>query len=79
MKNFKKLVEELLYELMAELEITQEQFYEACEKASNHPNHQSIVNQIMAVEDFIAFKKLMTKRNAELNQEALRIMLKKEY
>jgi hypothetical protein len=33
----------------------------------------------MAVEDFIAFKKLMTKRNAELNEEALRIMLKKEY
>jgi len=33
----------------------------------------------MSVEDFIAFKKLMMKRNTELNEEALKIMLKKEY
>ena len=29
----------------------------------------------MAVEDFVSFKKLMAKRNAELNAEALKVML----
>jgi hypothetical protein len=29
----------------------------------------------MAVEDFLTFKKLMAKRNAELNAEALKMML----
>ena len=32
----------------------------------------------MAVEDFLIFKKLMAKRNAELNAEALKMMLQKE-
>lgn len=32
----------------------------------------------MSVDDFSAFRKLMIKRNAELNEEALKIMLKKE-
>ena len=32
----------------------------------------------MAVEDFVSFKKLMAKRNAELNAEALKVMLQKE-
>jgi uncharacterized protein YneF (UPF0154 family) len=32
----------------------------------------------MAVDNFIAFKKLMLKRNTELNEEALKMMLLKE-
>jgi hypothetical protein len=32
----------------------------------------------MAVDSFIAFKKLMIKRNTELNEEALKMMLLKE-
>ncbi len=71
-------MDELLCELMAEVEITQEQFLEACDKAQTDPKHKKIVNQIMAVENFIAFKKLMIKRNTELNEEALKMMLQKE-
>ena len=63
---------------MAELDITQEQFLDACEKAESDPKHKKIVGQIMAVENFIAFKKLMIKRNTELNEEALKMMLQKE-
>lgn len=51
---------------------------EACEKASSNPKHARIVSQIMAVENFISFKKLMIKRNTELNEEALKMMLQKE-
>lgn len=78
MQDFQKVVEDLLGELMAELEITQEQFLEACDKASSNPIHKKIVDQLTAVDNFVAFKKLMIKRNTELNEEALKIMLKKE-
>ena len=63
---------------MAELDITQEQFLEACDKASANPQHAKIVSQIMAVESFVSFKKLMIKRNTEMNEEALKMMLQKE-
>lgn len=78
LQSFKKLIDELLCELMAELDITQEQFLEACDKASPNPQHAKIVSQIMAVENFVSFKKLMIKRNTELNEEALKMMLQKE-
>ena len=51
---------------------------EACEKASANPIHKKIVDQITAVENFTAFKKLMVKRNQELNEQALHILAKKE-
>jgi hypothetical protein len=40
---------------------------EACEKANEKPIHKKIVDQIIAVDNFVAFKKLMIKRNTELN------------
>jgi protein-disulfide isomerase-like protein with CxxC motif len=56
-------VDDLLGELMAELGVTEEQFMDACDKASTNPLHKKIVDQITAVENFTAFKKLMVKRN----------------
>jgi hypothetical protein len=55
---------------MAELGVTDEQFVEACQRASQNPTHKKIVDQIMAVDNFQAFKRLMVKRNAELNIQA---------
>jgi The ARF-like 2 binding protein BART len=63
---------------MAELDISQEQFLDAFDKAQTDPKHKKIVHQVMAVEDFLIFKQLMIKRNTELNQEALKMMLEKE-
>ena len=63
---------------MAELEITQEQFLDSCYKAQSNPIHARVVDQITAVDNFIAFKKLMIRRNTELNEEALTMMLQKE-
>lgn len=76
--NFKKLVEGLLDELMVELGVTNEQFYQACEKASGNPLHKKIVDQLVAVENFVAFKKLMMRRNQELNEQVLKMMAQKE-
>ena len=72
------MVEGLLEELMAELGVTQEQFVEACSKATKNPIHKKIVDQISAVDNFLAFKKLMNKRNEELNQQALAMLTAKE-
>ena len=63
------MVEGLLEELMRELGVTDEQFVQACEKAAKNPIHKKIVDQIMAVDNFTAFKRLMIKRNTELNQQ----------
>ncbi|CDW71873.1 UNKNOWN [Stylonychia lemnae] len=76
--DFKKIVDELLCELMAELDITQEQFMEACDKAQENPIHKKVVDQLIAVDNFMAFRKLMIKRNSELNEEALKLMLERE-
>lgn len=51
---------------------------EACEKAYQNPIHKRIVDQIVAVDNFVAFKKLMQKRNAELNQQALKLYQKNQ-
>jgi len=62
--------------LIAELGVTQEIFLQACEKAESNPIHKKIVDQIVAVDNFVAFKKLMCKRNAELNKQAIALMQK---
>ncbi len=69
--QFKKLVEGLLEELMRDLGVSDEQFVDACDKAAKNPIHKKIVDQIMAVDNFLAFKKLMVKRNNELNQQVI--------
>merc|ERR1712070_908224 len=60
-RKFKMLVEELIGELLAELGVSQEIFLQACDKAEKNPIHKKIVDQIVAVDNFVAFKKLMGK------------------
>jgi hypothetical protein len=43
---------------MQDLEITEEQFVEAC-KIGTEGNEKQLFNQILAVDNFLAFKKLM--------------------
>ena len=45
-------------------------------KAEKNPIHKKIVDQIVAVDNFVAFKRLMCKRNAELNQQAIKLLEK---
>jgi hypothetical protein len=68
------MVDDLLTELMSELGVSQDQFMNACDKASLNPLHRKIVDQITAVDNFVAFKKLMVKRNTELNEQAIRMI-----
>ena len=38
---------------------------------SNIPVHKEVVEKLLSIEDFIAFKKVMVKRNQELNKNSL--------
>ena len=58
--------------------MSDQQFVEACQRAEQNPIHKKIVDQIMAVDSFLAFKKLMVKRNQELNRQAMEMFSKQQ-
>jgi hypothetical protein len=47
-------------------------FYSACEKSKSNPVHHRIVQQILSVDDFIAFKRMMIKKNVQLSEIAMK-------
>lgn len=68
--QFKALVEELLTNMLADMGIAPEQFYEI---VAAHKDKLSsfVVNTILTVDDFQMFKSMMVKRNTELTQQVL--------
>ena len=62
---------------MGDMGIPAEVFVNACELASDKV-HKSIVNQLLAVENFLLFKKMMIARNKQLNEEAVKILKQEE-
>eukprot|EP01017_Pseudomicrothorax_dubius_P034325 TRINITY_DN4691_c0_g1_i9.p1 TRINITY_DN4691_c0_g1~~TRINITY_DN4691_c0_g1_i9.p1 ORF type:complete len:456 (+),score=214.30 TRINITY_DN4691_c0_g1_i9:65-1432(+) len=72
--KFKKLIEQLLEDLLRDLGITQEQFLTTVEAGLANPAHKKIFEQLVIVENFLVFKKLMVKRNKELELEAMRAL-----
>lgn len=66
------MVNDLLEGLLAELGVGNDFFYQACDRESANKRNKKVLDQIMAVDNFVAFKKLMVKRNTELNAEALK-------
>lgn len=77
-QNFFRLVDELLCELVAEMGITREQFKAACESSASNATHSRIVQQILSVDDFESFKKMMIKKNMQINEIAMQELLKKQ-
>eukprot|EP00741_Cyanophora_paradoxa_P023252 tig00000254_g22459.t1 len=71
-KNFIELVDSLLENYLYELGINAEQFVEVVVKSKSKEISGLVFNQILSVEDFISFKKMMAKRNMELELEVLR-------
>lgn len=71
--EFKDHVEALISSNLGELGITSEMFFDSCEKGrTNRDINKQVFQRLMAMEDFQTFKKLMTKRNMELQLEAIR-------
>ncbi len=58
--------------MIKDLGITEEMFAKACEVAYTRPDSRRLVEQLISVDDFVTFKKLMLKRNKELNEQAMK-------
>lgn len=63
---------------LAELDVTPDVFYEACQTSRNSRDiNKRVFEKLLAMEDFSVFKKIMVKRNTELQFEAMQAY--KEY
>jgi hypothetical protein len=73
--EFRDLVEELLVSKLNEVGISIEDFAYACEIArSKRGVNRAVFDQMLAVDDYRVFKKLMAKRNVELELEAVQAL-----
>ncbi len=68
------MFEKLFGELLKDLGITEEQFVKACEDADKKEENKKYVDQILSVDDFVTFKRMMQKRNVELNEQAFKFI-----
>ena len=72
-REFKQHMDALISSNLGELGINSEMFFEACEKGRNTRDINRLVfEKLIAMEDFVTFKKLMVKRNIELQVEAMK-------
>ncbi|TMW63875.1 hypothetical protein Poli38472_014785 [Pythium oligandrum] len=73
--QFREVVETVLCSNLAEIGLTASDFAEICERARTASDiSMEVVNQILAMDDFVTFKKLMVKRNLELELEAIKAL-----
>ena len=72
------MIEKMLEELIKEINITEEKFMAQVEKGLKVEGHKRIFDQLLVVDNFIVFKKLMVKRNKELELEATRALEQQE-
>lgn len=77
-REFCQLVDSLLEESLQEIGVTNEQFVAAVDKARDMDAeiNQLIFGSLLSVEDFNVFKKMMVKRNRQLEVEAIRALQK---
>ena len=68
--NFKKMFEGLIDNLLKDIGLDAQSFAHACEKVSVKL-YKDIVGQIVAMDNFLVFKKMMVARNKALNAEAI--------
>jgi hypothetical protein len=74
-REFRDHIEALISSNLGELGITPEMFYESCEKGRNGRDiNKQVFERMIAMDDFQTFKKLMIKRNMELQLEAMRAL-----
>lgn len=72
--EFRDHIEAVIVSNLCELDITTEIFLEACKigLSSSRDINLSVYDKIVAMDDFLTFKKMMIKRNMELELETIR-------
>ena len=72
-QEFKETVETLIISNLGELGVSVEMFFEACQNGRfKRDINQAVIERMVAMDDFMTFKKIMVKRNMELQLEALK-------
>lgn len=74
-KEFKKLAEGLIEGMITELGASPDQFAEAMATAANTQGYQKITKIIESIDDYQLFHKMMKKKNASLNEAALKNLI----
>ncbi|KAH9110880.1 hypothetical protein LEN26_013597 [Aphanomyces euteiches] len=70
--QFRDTVDGVLTANLAEIGITASDFADICTKCRHSTDvSMAVINQILAIDDFLTFKKLMVKRNLELDLEVI--------
>jgi hypothetical protein len=65
--EFREHIEALITSNLGEVGVTVEMFYESCERAGQSRDvNRAVFERMMAMEDFSTFKRIMVKRNMEL-------------
>lgn len=72
--EYKELIDSSFAAHLLEIDVTGEQFEQFCQRglSTNPTLHRVLVEQILSADDFLIFKAMMTKRNADLYREAQR-------
>ncbi|KAL1496094.1 hypothetical protein AB1Y20_014720 [Prymnesium parvum] len=71
---FREMVESLMEMHMKEMGCTPADFAELCAQYGSTDVGRDVMEQILAVDDFVAFKEMMVRRNMELELESLRAL-----
>ena len=71
---FREMVESLLEMHLSDVGCSMEEFVELCEAYSTTEVGRDVLEQILAVDDYVSFKKMMVKRNMELELETMRAL-----
>ena len=71
-QKFKEMIDTLLEGIRITLGVTAEQLIRVCQIGISTPCDKKIFHQIFACDNFLSFKKLMVKRNLEVEKELAR-------
>ncbi|CAD8079979.1 unnamed protein product [Paramecium primaurelia] len=77
-KKYKKMMANLIDNMMNELGVNEEQFAEQVEKGLKHPKDKQVFEKLLTIDNFLVFKTSMIKRNKELELEALKEIEKQD-
>lgn len=71
--EYRNLVMELLSSHLSEVSVTPEQFSRFCQRglSQNEQLHRALVEQLLSVDDFLTFKAMMARQNADLDQQVI--------
>lgn len=72
--EFCERINSLLEGFLSDMGIEPEEFVKVCQGDSAGDLNEFVFNQILAVDDFLSFKKMMVKRNCELNVQAMSML-----